>query len=323
MIISARVGREEYDRRTYKSCLFGQGLQKVPVQKVENDLILLTPPERRKGVFLREIRPVIFFDTGEALVRILSKLSHNVLHELITIEELEKEREREESEGKSDEKNNESEGKSEGKDEEGNGKVNNMTQVEVEIEVEIEVEKVIMGIVDTVIEEVEKEEEEDDDDDDDDEMYLDIGTFKPVVKKEQDENNQEHNTLQDIIPYPDYSDDSGSESSSGSSHRGSGKGREGSDKGSKGSGCVMNSIEWKEDENENWREELFEVPVSDLLTEFRNIFTVFYPDGIQLSDMEIDEACELFTVFIEKQNCSIKFKIVGTDTVEVLTIGFN
>ena len=54
----------------------------------------------------------------------------------------------------------------------------------------------------------------------------------------------------------------------------------------------------------DWKVELFKVPASVLLEELRNIFDTFYPDGIPMSGLEKEEACELFTTWIQGQDSS-------------------
>ena len=52
----------------------------------------------------------------------------------------------------------------------------------------------------------------------------------------------------------------------------------------------------------DWTVELFEVPASALLEELQNIFEIFYPDGIRMSELEKEEVCELFSKWIQEHS---------------------
>ena len=79
-----------------------------------------------------------------------------------------------------------------------------------------------------------------------------------------------------------------------------------------------------EKQSQKVREKLnFDVSESNLSHEFRSILEVFYPDGVALTDLEKEEACELFDKWKESQNARFSVRLNCTGTVHVRYIKFN
>ena len=60
--------------------------------------------------------------------------------------------------------------------------------------------------------------------------------------------------------------------------------------------------------------DVVEIPSPTLLKELKNIFNVFYPDGIPLSEAAKIEACELFTIWTEEHQFTTFYGDVCVDT---------
>ena len=87
----------------------------------------------------------------------------------------------------------------------------------------------------------------------------------------------------------------------------------------------IETMENEENRLRERREELFEIPVPDLLREFRNVFDFFYPDGILMSAMEREEVCELFEQWTQEQLVTGRSRVIFNGSIweKVQTVAFS